>query len=170
MITNDAELEVVRKQLARVEAALDSLRREVKPKNEKTYQLMAETSIDLLHALRSEIDAYLGIAPLPVRADRKHTAAEGVIRSVDLDAQTFVLRERPDRLADLECEYSRQLEGAVKEWLGGRVTVSGTLETSRLTGKEKMEAEAIAPAASEEETATVPTAGDQRQPSPMVGT
>src|SRR5579872_3462746 len=80
MITNDAELEVVRKQLARVEAALDSLRREVKPKNEKTYHLMAETSIDLLQSLRSEIDAYLGIAPLPENADRKYTEVEGVIR------------------------------------------------------------------------------------------
>ncbi len=93
-----------------------------------------------------------------------------MIRSVDLDAQTFVLRERPADLPDLACEYSRQLEGTVKEWLGGRVTVSGTLETSRLTHKEKMEAEAIAPAASEEETETLPTADDRPQPSPMVGT
>ena len=60
MITNDAELEVVRKQLARAEAALDSLRREVKPKNEKMYNLMAESYIDMLRALRSDIDTYLG--------------------------------------------------------------------------------------------------------------
>jgi hypothetical protein len=61
----------------RVEAALDSLRREVKPKNEKTYHLMAETSIDLLQSLRSEIDASFGITPLPENADRKDTEVEG---------------------------------------------------------------------------------------------
>ncbi len=170
MITNDAELEVVQKQLARVEAALDSLRREVKPKNEKTFHVMAETSIDLRQALRSEIDAYLGIAPLPENADRKLTEVEGVIRSVDLDTQTFVLRERPDNLPDLACEYSRQIEGTVKEWLGGRVSVSGTLETSRLTGKEKMEAATVAPTASAEEMETLPPADARPQPSPMVGT
>ena len=66
MIKNDAELEVVRSQLGRVEAALDSLRRDVKPKNEKMYALMAESYIDLLHALRADIDAYLGIVTIPV--------------------------------------------------------------------------------------------------------
>ncbi len=66
MIKNDAELEVVRSQLGRVEAALDSLRRDVKPKNENMYALMAESYIDLLHALRADIDAYLGIVTIPV--------------------------------------------------------------------------------------------------------
>ncbi len=131
---------------------------------------VASTSIDLLQSLRSEIDAYLGITPLPANADRKDTAVEGVIRGVDRDAQAFVLRERPDNLPALACEYSRQIEGTVKEWLGRRVLVSGTLETSRLTRKEKMEAETIAPAASEEETETLPPADDRPQRSPMVGT
>jgi hypothetical protein len=102
MIKNDAELEVVRSQLGRVEAALDSLRRDVKPKNENMYALMAESYIDLLHSLRADIDAYLGIVTGPENAaDRKYTEVEGVIRSVDPDAQTFVLRERPTNSPDL---------------------------------------------------------------------
>jgi hypothetical protein len=61
MIANDAELTVVREQRAHVEAALDSIRRDVKPKNEKMYHLMAESYIDMLQTLQSDIDAYLGI-------------------------------------------------------------------------------------------------------------
>ena len=148
MITTDAELELTRERLKLVEAALDSLRRDVKSKNEKLYQVMSVGYIDLLLSIRGDIDAYLGIRPSP-----QDTEVEGVIRSVDLDAQTFVLRERPNNLPDLPCEYSRQIEEAVKEFLGRRVTVSGTLETSRLTGREKLEAETIEAAESDEEAA-----------------
>jgi hypothetical protein len=59
LITNDAELQVVRWQLARVEAALDSLRQEVKPKSASRFSLMAESYIDLLTSLRVDVDAYL---------------------------------------------------------------------------------------------------------------
>jgi hypothetical protein len=166
MIKNDAELEVVRSQLGRVEAALDSLRRDVKPKNENMYALMAESYIDLLQALRADIDAYLGIVTVPenAAADRKYTEVEGVIRSVDLDAQTFVLRERPNNLPDLSCEYSTQIEEAVKEFLDCRVSVSGTLETSRLTRREKMEAETIEVVSVEEEGGTSASSGAKLAP------
>ncbi len=49
----------------------------------------------------------------------------GIIRSVDLDAQTFPLRERPDHKPDLPCEYEPELEDAVKESLDCRVMVAG---------------------------------------------
>jgi hypothetical protein len=65
MITNDAELEVVRRQLEHAEAALESLRRDVKPKNEKTYEVMAVSYLDLVQSFRAEIDAYLGVATSP---------------------------------------------------------------------------------------------------------
>ena len=68
MITNDAELSVVRQQLGRVEAALDSLRRDVKAKNENMYELLAGSYIDMLQSLRADIDAYLGIVTLPENA------------------------------------------------------------------------------------------------------
>ena len=64
MITNDEELEIVRRQLNHVESALDSLRHDVKPKNEKLYHLMAESYIEMLQSLRADIDAYLGIPPV----------------------------------------------------------------------------------------------------------
>ncbi len=160
MITNDAELSVVRQQLGRVEAALDSLRRDVKPKNESMYELLAESYIDMLQSLRADIDAYLGIATLPENAaDRQFTEVEGVIRSIDLDAQTFVLRERPNNLPDLPCEYNTRIEEAVKEFLDCRVMVSGTLETSRMTRREKMEAENIELVSTEEEPGGEPTLG-----------
>jgi hypothetical protein len=76
-------------------------------------------------------------------ADRKFTEAEGVIRQIDLDAQTFVLRERPDGQDDLPCEYSGELAETVKVLFDCRVKVSGLLETSRMTRRAKMEAEAI---------------------------
>jgi hypothetical protein len=90
-------------------------------------------------------------------AGRKFTEAEGVIRQIDLDAQTFVLRERPEGQPDLPCEYPGALAETVKDLLGCRVKVSGLLETSRLTRRSTMEAEAIEPLASDER---VPQAED----------
>ena len=69
MITNDEELEIVRRQLKRAESALDSLRHDVKPKNEELYHLMAESYIDMLLSLRTDIDAYLGIAPVKLSVE-----------------------------------------------------------------------------------------------------
>ncbi len=85
--------------------------------------------------------------------DRKFTTANGVIRQIDLDAQTFVLRERPDSQSDLPCEYPSVLTELVKELLDCQVKVSGLLETSRLTLHTKMEAEAIEPLGGDEEAA-----------------
>ncbi len=50
---------------------------------------------------------------------------KGIIRSVDLDAQIFPLRERQDHQPDLPCEYGPELEDAVKESLDCRVMVAG---------------------------------------------
>jgi hypothetical protein len=76
-------------------------------------------------------------------ADRRVTDEEGVIRSVDLDTQTFVLRERPDNQPDLPCDYGQPTEGIVKEFLDCRVLVSGTLETNRANQRQRMQVEAI---------------------------
>jgi hypothetical protein len=84
-------------------------------------------------------------------ADRKFIEVEGVIRQIDLDAQTFVLRERPDQQSDLPCEYPDALAELAKELLDRRVKVAGLLETSRLTHRAKMEAEAIEPLGGDEE-------------------
>ncbi len=84
-------------------------------------------------------------------ADRKWTEVEGVIRQIDLDTQTFVLRERPDNQVDLPCEYPASLAETARELLDQRVTVSGFLETSRMTNRSKLEAEAIEPRGDDEE-------------------
>lgn len=80
----------------------------------------------------------------------QYAELDGVIRSVDLDARTFVLRERPNDAADLPCEYGPELEEAVKEYLDNRVIVSGVLETSRKTNKSTMAADSIERLSSEE--------------------
>lgn len=69
MIQNDSQLAVVREQLDTAEAAIDALRRDVRPKNKQMYDLMAESYIDMLLELRAEIDAYLGIVSVPESAE-----------------------------------------------------------------------------------------------------
>jgi hypothetical protein len=61
MITNDAELEVVRRQLAHVDAAIDDIRRNVLPKSEQMFNLLTEAPVELRESLQAEIDAYLGV-------------------------------------------------------------------------------------------------------------
>ena len=58
MITNDKELQVVLNQLHLAESALDSIRREVKPKSEAKYELIAEAYVDQIAELKAEIDSY----------------------------------------------------------------------------------------------------------------
>lgn len=66
----------------------------------------------------------------------------GVIRKLDLDDRTFVLRDRLDNGHDVRCEYGPELEDAVKGFLDARVVVTGTLETNR-TRTEKLIADSI---------------------------
>lgn len=90
--------------------------------------------------------------------DRKFTEVEGVIRQIDLDDQTFVLRERPEGQADLPCEYGDELAEAVKGLLDWRVRVAGLLETSTRTHKSILGAEAIEPLGIEEAVENEPQA------------
>lgn len=83
-------------------------------------------------------------------AEAQFAELEGVIRGVDLDNQIFFLRERPDDLPDLTCEYGKELEESVKEYLDNRVIVTGTLETSRKTNQSKLSADSIEIAINEE--------------------
>lgn len=69
MIQNDEQLAVVREQLSLAESALASLRRDVLPKNENMYHLMAESYVDTIKELRGHVDSYLGINAMPVDAD-----------------------------------------------------------------------------------------------------
>lgn len=62
MITNDAELEVVRSQLAHVDAAIEDLRKTILPKNEKMFHLFAEAPLDMRREMQGDIDAYLAQA------------------------------------------------------------------------------------------------------------
>jgi hypothetical protein len=85
--------------------------------------------------IRREIEA--------LSTDTEFVELEGVIRSVDLDAQTFELRERADGQPDLLGEYGSDLEDAVKASLDCRVIVAGALETSQKTNRFKLLADSI---------------------------
>jgi hypothetical protein len=79
MITNDSELEQTRQNLANVEAAIESLRRELLPGHERNFRLYAQPWLDFKEQFESEIDAYLtkqnpspnGSSPRPEVADVK---------------------------------------------------------------------------------------------------
>jgi hypothetical protein len=58
---SDDELNLVKPQLERAEAALLSLRHDVLPKSLARYNLMAESYVDQINELRSQIEQYLGI-------------------------------------------------------------------------------------------------------------
>lgn len=57
-IENDQQLAQVQEQLGRVQMALETIRREVLPKNATRYKLMAEGYIDQISRLRKQIDRY----------------------------------------------------------------------------------------------------------------
>lgn len=61
MIRNDEELKVVREQLSRAASALESLRRDVLPTNERMYRVMCESYVDTILELRGHVDTFLGI-------------------------------------------------------------------------------------------------------------
>jgi hypothetical protein len=77
MIANDAELELARQNLANVEAAIESLCKELLPGHERNFRLYAQPWLDFKQQFESEIEAYLtkqgslrnGASPRPDVAD-----------------------------------------------------------------------------------------------------
>lgn len=65
MITNDAELEVVRRQYGLAMDVVASYHRQLFHANRKNYWLYSEAFRDTLLALRKDIDEYLGIGAAP---------------------------------------------------------------------------------------------------------
>jgi hypothetical protein len=77
MIRNEQQLTIVRRQLALIEEALESLRREVLPKNKKNFEVLSEGYVDQIAALREDIEAYTGVAG---SAAVGQTSANGPLR------------------------------------------------------------------------------------------
>jgi hypothetical protein len=132
----------VREQIERLERALESLSREVRPKSEQQFRVFAEGYVDQIAELRSEIDRYLGIAPL-LPTPNSTGEAEGIIREVDLDENTFYLRDRGDGLEQLLCEYDELAEDQVKSSLGEPVRVIGYIRASGKSARRVIEVERI---------------------------
>jgi hypothetical protein len=141
MIHNEQELTIVREQLHVAEQALKAIRDEVRPVSESRFLMMAESYVDVIQELRAQVDEYLGLQAV---ADAEEAASvEGVIREVDLDENTFILREVTESEAELHCEYAEADEEDVKSLLGERVVVTGTIRKSAKTGRQTMEADFI---------------------------
>jgi len=77
--------------------------------------------------------------------------AEGVIREVDLDQNTFKLRDRPDGAPELACEFAEHDEEDVKSYLDKRVVVVGVQRTSPKAGRLTMDVEFIEPVGTEDD-------------------
>jgi hypothetical protein len=69
MIADEWGLANARSQLALAEAALEDLHREVFPKNERNYRVMAEAYVEVILKLRREIDGFLKVDEIAADAD-----------------------------------------------------------------------------------------------------
>jgi len=59
MITTEAQLQQAIEQIEGLCRALDSLRRDILPKNPRNFAIMAEGPVDEIRKLQSDIDAYI---------------------------------------------------------------------------------------------------------------
>jgi len=77
MIANDEQFAVVKEQAARLERALESLAREVRPKGERQFRIFAEGYVDQLAVLRADMDEYLGLTAVKNPEPDVEVAIEG---------------------------------------------------------------------------------------------
>ncbi|NOT02817.1 MAG: hypothetical protein HOP29_19635 [Phycisphaerales bacterium] len=98
-------------------------------------------SYALKKATRERIDAEIK----RVTPTEEYSTMEGTIREIDLDAKTFMLRERPDNLPELPCEYDELNEGDVRANLAAKVSVCGILRTSGKAKRQTMDVETVEP-------------------------
>ena len=59
MITTEAQLQQAIEQIEGLCRALDSLRRDILPKNPRNFAIVAEGPVDEIRKLQSDIDAYI---------------------------------------------------------------------------------------------------------------
>ncbi|MBX9681074.1 MAG: hypothetical protein K2X38_20140 [Gemmataceae bacterium] len=139
MITNDAELTIVRRQLALMEDNLQSLRQRIDPAtHQRNYLLYAQGLFDMIRSLRRDIDAY-------VLLDREFIHTGGFASEVTEDGTSFLLRDRDDGKPDINCNLSNPTSAKVVE--GARVVVRGTVRHSPTLVVESLEAPAAEPVA-----------------------
>jgi hypothetical protein len=61
MIENDAQLNLTLEQMGRMYRTLADLRREVLPRSQRWFNLMAQGPVDEIRKMQAEVDAYTGI-------------------------------------------------------------------------------------------------------------
>jgi hypothetical protein len=77
MIANDEQFVIVKDQVRRLESALESLARTIRPKSESQYRVFAEGYVDQLAILRNDINDYLGLTPVMHPAADIEVSVEG---------------------------------------------------------------------------------------------
>ncbi len=77
MIQTDEQLKTTQEALAKLEEAMATLHRKKASIHPDRFVLMAEPILDHIRELRSEIDAYTGVAA--AEAERKQLARSGAI-------------------------------------------------------------------------------------------
>jgi hypothetical protein len=119
----------------------------------------AGRAVDGGRSLRMTRDARRRVSEEIRRIARTQQQVEvaGTIREVDLDSNTFILRERGESLADLTCEYDERTETDVKAYLDERVLLTGVLKTSSKNRRQTLEVETI------EAEPAAPEIGDSRE-------
>lgn len=103
----------------------------------------SDAPLRLTQETRGRVDAELK----RMAVIREETRDVGTIREVDLDRNTFILRDR-EAASDLDCEYDEKDEPEVIAFLNARVIVSGTMRTSTKTKRHTLEVDTIEPSTS----------------------
>lgn len=94
MIYSEEGFQLTRKQLGRLERALDALKRDVLPKNEDRYRLMAEPYEEKIEELRGELQEYQS----RLEASAPQATRPGYLRGYP-EKSTFLMRVRYVRVA-----------------------------------------------------------------------
>lgn len=89
MIYSEEGYQHTRKQLGRLERALDALKRDVLPQNEARYQLMAEPYEEKIEELRGELREY----DSRLEASASKAARPGYLKGYS-EKSTFLVRMR----------------------------------------------------------------------------
>jgi hypothetical protein len=129
MIQNENQLQQTREAAASLERSLAILQRDRPNIHPDRYALMATPILEDLRQLRQSIDDYLGVtAAIHCTVQQEMVRAEGILREIDLDEGSFILRN-PDTAEEFRCSIppeARDLIEIAKAGLDHHVSVAGT--------------------------------------------
>jgi len=135
VIRTQADLERTRTSLLRFENGMRTQRQEIE--NVRNFELLTEGDVEIIARLRDEIDVYLGLIieqPMEIL---------GIIASVDVDQETFILRSSSPDQSEMVCAKRFGLTEDIDSILGESVRVIGMLQRHRITKRIVLKVESI---------------------------